>query len=326
MDENLQNKLLINKYYQKVFDKQRVCCFPGCNEIAINSHILEKNGILKNIAENNHLFCLETKYNHDDEIVKFKKIGINKALTFKGFCNKHDNSIFKEIENGAEINYYDYKTQLLLSYRGISNELRKKEQDLEISNLIVKNEKFDDIINKKFINERKKFVEYGYRDINNYKIYLERNLKNIRYHNFIFNVFEYPKIDVCTSAFFTKASLKKLAFDQMKCAYTLPQAIIFTVIPTTTNLILILGYLKKFKNQLNNYIMSFGNLSKPEQLKKISDFLLLNIETWVCSPNLYENQLKKNENKIINIFLESMNDDWSEVKIEFNMFEDLISN
>ncbi|MCF8296451.1 MAG: efflux RND transporter permease subunit [Saprospiraceae bacterium] len=48
--------------------------------------------------------------------MNFQKIGINQALTFPGFCNKHDTEIFREIETES-IDFKNYKTNLLFSYK-----------------------------------------------------------------------------------------------------------------------------------------------------------------------------------------------------------------
>lgn len=46
---------LIDKFFSKCLDGQRNCIVGGCTENAINSHLLQKNGIINLIAENQHV-------------------------------------------------------------------------------------------------------------------------------------------------------------------------------------------------------------------------------------------------------------------------------
>jgi len=76
------------------------CVFPdhsNCSNKVIKSHSIQKNKILKHIAENGMVTSVDSKeilFTHE-----FGKIGINSASTFFGFCNYHDAKIFSEIEN-----------------------------------------------------------------------------------------------------------------------------------------------------------------------------------------------------------------------------------
>ena len=93
--------------------------FKSCTEKAINSHVYQKNGILKQMSENNHLIKLVTAdaFNVGKTgITEFKRIGINDAYSFKGFCEKHDTKIFSPIETTDNLNLFDIsKTKALFS-------------------------------------------------------------------------------------------------------------------------------------------------------------------------------------------------------------------
>ena len=76
------------------------CVFPdhsNCSKKVIKAHSIQKNRILKHIAENGIVISADSQ-----KILftyEFEKIGINSASTFFGFCNYHDAKIFSEIEN-----------------------------------------------------------------------------------------------------------------------------------------------------------------------------------------------------------------------------------
>jgi imidazole glycerol phosphate synthase subunit HisF len=102
----------IESLYKRARRAQRKCMFRGCDEISINSHLLQKKGIINQIAENNHVVELAID-NYKPDVFYFKRSGINDAFTFPGFCKTHDNDLFKEIETD-NIDYSNYRTNLLL--------------------------------------------------------------------------------------------------------------------------------------------------------------------------------------------------------------------
>ena len=101
-------------------------------------------------------------------------------MTFKGFCNEHDTSLFKEIEM-IDTDFSIYKNQLILTYKAISNEFRKKEVLLdwygEINNL---NNQEIEQLEKKIANSGKiyKEDEYDLELCYNKKIHFEEFIKN----------------------------------------------------------------------------------------------------------------------------------------------------
>ena len=121
---------LDNKYYsyemklmEKVRNAQRICNHPACDKPAINSHILQENGILNRIADDKKTFMEYTPWSkfRPEELYP-ASINTNKMFTFQGFCNHHDSAVFKEIENGSLI-FSFYKHNLLFSYRGLLHDL-----------------------------------------------------------------------------------------------------------------------------------------------------------------------------------------------------------
>jgi hypothetical protein len=72
----------INKVWKELDSKKRICMFGECKEEAIKSHVLQKNGILKQISEDNHLIQLAPSNAFKMEetgIHQFKKTGINEG-------------------------------------------------------------------------------------------------------------------------------------------------------------------------------------------------------------------------------------------------------
>lgn len=98
-------KLLFEKLISKKTNHK--CLYPECNDDAIMSHSISKS-TLKKIAYDNHLifqkfdraeFTLEDFLNPKKINMKLEKISTKQASTFRGFCEKHDNNIFENIDN-----------------------------------------------------------------------------------------------------------------------------------------------------------------------------------------------------------------------------------
>jgi len=114
-----------NDIFSYCINKKQKCFVEDCKKSAIQSHLLQKNGILKMISANNHFyevaFLMFPKPHYE-----IKKVGINKGFTFRGFCEYHDSKIFEKIEK-TDVDFNEYQSLLLLSYRAILKEFRVKE-------------------------------------------------------------------------------------------------------------------------------------------------------------------------------------------------------
>src|SRR5436190_16641801 len=121
---------IIAQITKNLKNKKWNCLIDGCDEVAINSHLIQQNGLLSNITYNGHLVELKmmdaNKWDNKKLPFEFGTVGIKQALSHKVFCNKHDTEIFKPIEKDDE-NFDSYEAFLLFSYRAVCAEIRKKE-------------------------------------------------------------------------------------------------------------------------------------------------------------------------------------------------------
>lgn len=98
---------------------QRVCFLEAtgdCDHGIVRAHAIQK-ALLKEYAIDGHVLHFDAFDNPDDREVKPKKIGVNEATTFTGFCSKHDNQVFKVIEQ--EVSSQTPEALFLYAYRSL---------------------------------------------------------------------------------------------------------------------------------------------------------------------------------------------------------------
>lgn len=168
----------------------------NCSGNTIRSHSVQKNASLKAIAKNNHVLSMGTmswgemeKKGDVKSIIKIKKLGINKASTFPGFCNHHDTELFKPVEKKGW--KHSKRNAFLLSLRAISLEYFKKKSVISFIEWCLKNSDkgycFEDQAAKQ-INFRSSYIsfKYGcddlYKCLNRYKeIYHSNDFSDYNY-------------------------------------------------------------------------------------------------------------------------------------------------
>lgn len=88
-----------------------------CNKI-INAHSIQKSNQLGVIAEDGHVYRLTADLStmrKNNGRPAPKRVGVKKASTFSGFCKRHDNELFKPIDdfllepNAEQIALYAYR-------------------------------------------------------------------------------------------------------------------------------------------------------------------------------------------------------------------------
>ena len=136
-----------NQGYCKLLKRiknKRTCIYPECQSQSIRfSHSIQRAGILEQISEKGHVYCPEIDTNKG---LIIKKVGINEASTFPGYCEKHER-FFAGIEHNKAIATDDYlKWQV---FRTICKEIVIKE--IELNDAILALNAYNDLIAKEFV-------------------------------------------------------------------------------------------------------------------------------------------------------------------------------
>lgn len=310
-------------------DAARTCSFDNCSENSIQSHLLQKNGILNRICDRAKQVIELAIDAYKPGTFVLKPVSIGQAFTFPGFCNTHDTTVFKEIEEG-DINYSDYRTQMLFSYRTIVNEKHKKVVNIDVYDRILNSSRLRLFLSNGYLNslkESKKQETLAIGEFIYYEDFFLKNIKDSGLRDFEFITFELPMIEFCASGVFTYETTREI--DQIlrsgKQKETDPFShIYFNLLPTSDKSIVIIGCLKERKEKCWDYINSFNSGDSKDTFKRISDLLLCQLENWLCSPDFYRKNLKEKERDITTITHESITNPDERRTLTFNLFNGVV--
>ncbi len=138
--------LNLEEYYElrKAIRLKGQCLYyetANCNEM-IEAHSIQRSGVLSSIAVNNHVMV--PSYNHSDLKKNNGRFTLrnhptSKVSTFRGFCKKHDNEIFRPIDNQFLVPTSEQA--LLYAYRSLGREISVQKNALENYETQIRNDK-----------------------------------------------------------------------------------------------------------------------------------------------------------------------------------------
>ncbi len=311
-------KKVVAQIFKNVAAKKMQCLEPACEEYSVNSHLLQRNGILNSISNKGHLIEVRPKdlWNLDEHLLDFKLIGIKSAIALPIFCNYHDSALFKNIESET-IDFNGYESQLLFSYRTLCAEIRKKERNIliferELNSKVLKNQ-----INESNLKVILDSTKEGIKQLKNHKLILEEEISDPKNY-FEFVTYEYSLIKVYGSALFSP-----IDYDYVKTSHDILLKHVFIhVIPHNGRLVIIIGFRKSHKSEwIENFADSWKDLSILELEIKLTDLFATRIESWGMSPLLYNTISSINKKKFIKYCENNAMNFSVNQNIAFNLFE-----
>lgn len=278
------------KYKKEAQGDINICYHPDCNEKSINTHILQKNGILSEISPDRHLRKLLLN-RFKEPHYEFKRKGIEQVFCFNGFCNKHDTELFREIET-KDIDFDKYSTFLKFSLRALYNEINRKEVIVKYYKRLL--DDFPIYSNPRILAEIKQ-KELGIQDFQNVESRIWSDI-NSGTENYIFEYRELPFIEICASGFFTYETTEEIIAYEQKYGKQYPEYtnIFISFFPYKGKSILQMGYPKEKELVVKPYFNQFFKLSAKKAYRLLTNVLLFS-EIWVCSESYYKKNIEKNE-------------------------------
>lgn len=276
---------IIAQIHKNVLKKDYICLSPKCTEMSINSHLLQQNGVLNNLAENNHLIEVRPKTIfeiQENSLTKFDRISVSKAVSFPLFCDYHDSKIFKVIET-YPVDFMKYNNQLLFSYRSLCAELRKKELGIETSKRLLNANTLENMINSKYLSNEVEEETIRLNALIKYKEMFESEIGNNSAGNFTFKTLKYEPIKIGVSATFSVF----VRDGNVDYKDELNHNIFVNIIPQIDSLNIIIGYHNNYCDEwVVNYVKSWEGLTFTELKVAITDLIANRIETWTIAESL----------------------------------------
>lgn len=292
MEEKLKIAKAFHDCKSKAIEEINVCFHPNCDKKSINSHILQKNGILSSIAEDGHVTEMQiNKFNETEHF--FKKVGLKKAFSFNCFCQTHDTELFKNIEL-EEIDFSNYRNLLLFTLRTLYNEKFRKLVNISMYKCLFTNhsELFDKNILKGMISQEK----LGITDLKKTESLIWKDL-NSGSESYVFKIREISKRDICLSAFYnyeTSLELQQYIRNHQKEKEDVT-AIFVNIFPYKSKSIFMMAYKKENESEAKAYVNQFFKENEKRLERRITNLMMFQCETWVVSNNFYKKRIEKNK-------------------------------
>ena len=206
--------------------------------------------------------------------------------------------------------------QLLLSYRTVCAEIRKKEMNIEFLGRMKKSSTLqflEDVIDMSITGNK-----LGIRDLDGYKSLLEQELEKIS-HNFFFVCYRYPLVKVYASSVFSYHPNDAVARIADSC--TVWDNGFVHIIPAEDCTCIILGYHNEHTNSLlQEYVVSWKDLDMASLGGKLTELFAARIESWGLAPSLYRRLSPSMTKRYIKYMSENAcNYDISQY-VDFNLF------
>ncbi|GJQ61053.1 MAG: hypothetical protein SCALA702_01060 [Melioribacteraceae bacterium] len=326
----------------KIWNASRQCIVRNCNKKSIvNSHTIQKKGSLYAISEANHL--LTPLFDTRIEGLSLKRVGLNRASTFPGFCIQHEN-MFQAFENKDKFEYdEDFQLQV---FRTISRELVIKQMILEqyekmLENYIdFRNQKLIALIKErignKFLRENDiniKSLSFGNIDVREEQI--KKQIKNFNEDICSFEFEFYTAI--CNDI--EKGTVDEISIKVLHLDFQIPVSlagrgnfhwnegshvsnieIVFLVLPFSNHTYIIGATPKKHKLYLEKYFNSFSR-HPLTLLVMVEGWMLYGSDHWFLKPSVW-GKIKPEMQKNIIRAVENIEKDIGFICV-FSVFNDL---
>lgn len=260
------------------------CAYPGCQCEAINSHLLQKNRWLKEIAEDGKVLQMsdeqmQSLMDGDEKGNVYSIMSINNALSLPIYCPDHDRKLFKEFEV-KELDISNNVHLLKLSYRAFCANLSEETRRnifYEINPIINPN------LHGWVFDEQKLYSKYVIGEFEAYRSDLYAHMKSKDVSNFVFRVIKMPRVPISLSDVLISESDLYTAYLKGVKEPFFP--IFVHALPYMDESVLILGYDKRYCNE--HVLLNIETWVACEDKNKVILDLMVKANNWCVSPSFF---------------------------------------
>jgi hypothetical protein len=304
---------LMSRAQQEWSNRDHSCLHPNaspeiCSKKVINSHTIQRNGGLSEIAENQHVLSIKKAFSNiqrnEGELVP-ELIGLRSASTFPGFCNTHDTEMFRPVEeSGAQLSQ---ENVFLLSYRAIGYEYVMKQYNrvnhaVERDNMDRGQEFSKQVMVQNFLAIRQNGVEQALEDIDRWKTRYVNAYNANDYSNFhVYGVaFDSVFPFVASGAFMPEYDLTGNPLQRLAASANLDElAINVTVLGGIT--IASFGWWGDADGPSSRFVNSFATLPDDEKGKKLAVFVFEHLENVYLRPSWWESRPQEEKDALLKL-------------------------
>lgn len=309
----LRNEVIYSGCYHKC---------DQCSEKIIKAHSIQNNRILNKLSLNGEVLYFQLD-SVDDETANAKfelnSIGRRKATTFTGFCGKHDNEIFKPIEENDYV-IGNKEQEFLFAYRALAKEYHAKMSEknlhdrfIELANTggIEKLKKYFPGIRKYQIKEieemyrmQKRAIDDSIKTNEYYKNAMNMSLERKKFNRIYTMVItfdeEYP-ISV-SSTFGLERDLNDNIVNNLKDFSKMIKPLMLTVIPQNGKTYILISCYQKDKELYRGFFKQLDTKEYEDKKVIISNIILTYCENFVVSPDAWEKREAEEKREMMELF------------------------
>ena len=299
--------------YEQNISKREACYAPQelkleCTNI-IKAHTVSKSSGLSDIADNtNHVLGLKqnlVSFQKSKGKLRFERIGINKASTFRGFCAKHDKQLFSCFEDISFIGTQGQCTAL--TYRSVAKEIYAKENALEIAGFIKKMHKGKSLIFQINIQEHNFFYQLGLEAAIN-ELYIIKNdvdsellSRDNSSYNFLVIESSSPIPVVVSSVINPTQDFNGKPIQDLSDLSVKPEYLVFNAFSSAGKGFVVFSWLKKAKI-IDRFIQSLLSIDNSEMYSYLVNLFFSSTENSFISPSWWEDLSDIQRSKIEELF------------------------
>ncbi|WP_163363140.1 SEC-C metal-binding domain-containing protein [Enterobacter cloacae] len=291
----------------RLFTSVSKCSVPEsmkheCQRRIVKAHTLSKSNSLKEIAKDGHVLGLKKgldKFEKNNGMVSFDKMGVNQASTFTGFCSYHDKVLFSCIEDDLFIE--DKRQCTMLAYRPLMREVYVKEANLKVLEESRSFDKGQDFQSQlawaKYINENIEGTKLTLSDLNYIRGLIEASIRNNQYdalEHIVIRLQYPPKIMAC-SIYAPIVDIDGCVIQEITSDVGRPEYVIANVLALDGKGYVIFSWLSEDDKVIPRFISSIKKCPSIKLGDRITNHILTFVENIFASEDWWESQKDNQE-------------------------------